>query len=55
MNFLAEEILTHLEKHVFQMRQIVGWGNGLGVWDRNVIKLGCDDHCTTVTVIKFIE
>ena len=31
-----------------------GWG-GLGVWDGNAIKLGCDDHCTTINVIKFIE
>ena len=21
---------------------------GLGVWDVNVLKLGCDDHCTTI-------
>ena len=27
----------------------------LGVWDGNPIKLGCDDHCTTINVIKFIE
>ena len=32
-----------------------GVGDGLGVWDGNAIKLGCDDHCTTVNVIKFIE
>ena len=34
-----------------------GWrsGDGLGVWDGNAIKLGCDDHCTTINVIKFIE
>ena len=31
----------------------VGRG-GLGVWDGNV-KLGCDDGCTTVNTIKFIE
>ena len=28
------------------------WGVG---WDGNTIKLGCDDHCTTINVIKFIE
>ena len=28
---------------------------GLGVWDGNAIKLGCDDHCTAIKVIKFIE
>ena len=34
-----------------------GWGVGgcLRVWDRNAMKLGCDDHCTTINVIKFIE
>ena len=34
-----------------------GWGVGdvLGVWDGNAIKLGCDDCCTTINVIKFIE
>ena len=24
-------------------------------WDGNAIKLGCDDHCTTINVIKFIK
>jgi len=35
----------------------IGWeeGNGLGVWDGNAIKLKCDDCCTTINVIKFIE
>ena len=27
-------------------------GSGLGVWDGNAIKLGCDDYCTTINVIK---
>ena len=27
----------------------------LGVWDGNAIRLGCDDHCTTINVIKFIK
>jgi len=34
--------------------QVWGSGDGLGVWNRNAIKLGCDDHCTTLNVIKFI-
>ena len=57
MNFFAEEILTHrLQKtYGFQRRQAGGWGEGLGVWGGNAIKLGCDDHCTTINVIKFIE
>ena len=36
----------------------IGWGgggNGLGVWNGNAIKLGCDDHCTITNVIKFTE
>ena len=32
-----------------------GMGAGLGVWDGNDIKLGCDDRWTTINVIKFIE
>ena len=34
-------------KHGFQRRQVEGWGDGLGVWDGNAKKLGCDDCCTT--------
>ena len=30
-------------------------GDGLGVWDDNVVKLGWDDGCTTINTIKFIE
>ena len=26
----------------------MGWGDALGVWDRNPVKLDCDDHCTTI-------
>ena len=54
MNFFAEQILTHrLRKtYVFQMRQVGQLGDALGVWDGNAIKLGCDDHCTTINVIK---
>ena len=32
-----------------------GGGMGWGVWDGNDIKLDCDDCCTTVNVMKFIE
>ena len=31
------------------------WMTGLGSWDVNAIKLDCDDYCTTINVIKFIE
>lgn len=27
----------------------------LRVWDGNAIHLGCDDRCTTINAIKFIE
>ena len=57
MNFFAEWILTHRlwKTYGFQRRQVGGWGDGLGVWDGNAVKLGCDDHCITINVIKFIE
>ena len=29
-----------------------GGGHGLGVWDGNAIKFGCDDRCTAINVIK---
>ena len=34
-----------------------GWevGSVLGVWDGNAVKLVCDDYCTIINVIKFIE
>ena len=32
-----------------------GMGVGLGAWDENAIKQGCDHYCTTINVIKFIE
>ena len=39
----------------FPNKTVEGWAHALGVWDGNAIKLGCDDHCTTINVIKFIE
>ena len=32
-----------------------GGRGGLGVWDRNVLKSGCDDGCATTNITKFIE
>ena len=32
-----------------------GRGDVVRVWDGNVIKFGCDDCCTTINVIKFIN
>ena len=37
------------------MRQLGGWGDAWRVWDEDAIKLGCDDCCTTINVIKFTE
>ena len=57
MNFFAEQILTHrLRKtYGFQRRQFGGWGDTLGLWDGNPIKLDCDDHCTTINVINSLN
>ena len=30
-------------------------GDGLGIWDGNAVKLDCDDHSTTVNIIKLTE
>ena len=32
-----------------------GWGDALKIWDGNAVKFGCDNRCTTINVIKFIE
>ena len=32
-----------------------GEKGGLGIWDENVLKLGCNDGCTTVNTIQFIK
>ena len=37
------------------MRQVGGWGDALRVWNGNAIKFGCDDHCATINIIKFIK
>ena len=33
----------------------MGWGDALGLWDGNSIKLDCDDHCTTTNVINSLS
>ena len=33
----------------------LGVRDGLRVWDGNVLKLGCDNGSTIMTIIKFIE
>ena len=32
-----------------------GGRGGLEFWDGNVLKLGCDDGCTTINIIKLTE
>ena len=32
-----------------------GSGNGLGVWDGDMVKLGCDDGYTTMNIITVSE
>ena len=56
MSFFTEQILTHRlwKTYGFPMRQ-VGVEDGLGMWDGNAKKSGCDDHCTSINVIQFIE
>ena len=34
---------------------MVSKGDGLGVWDGNAIKFGCNDHCTTINVINSLS
>ena len=31
------------------------WGDALGLWDGNPMKLDCDDHCTTINVINSLS
>ena len=53
MYFFVGQILTHTLKNLwFPNETGWGWGDVLGVWDGNAIKFGCDDHCTTINVIK---
>ena len=56
MNFFAEQILTHRLKNLrFPKETDLGGGYGLGVWDRNAMKLRCDDYCTMINIIKVVE
>ena len=43
-----------LKSYGYQKGQVVGEG-GLGVWDGNVLKLGSDDGCSTINIIKSTE
>ena len=54
MNFFEEQILTHRLKNYGFQRRWLGVGDGLGVEDGNAIKLGFNDRCASINVIKFI-
>ena len=56
MNLSAEQKQTHRRQKTYSYQKRQGWEgrDGLGVWDENVLKLGCDDGCTTINIIKFI-
>ena len=43
-------------KNLWSLEETV-WGVGdvLGLWDRNPVKLDCDDHHTTIDVINSFE
>ena len=53
MNLFAEQKQIHRfwKTYGYQRRQV----EGLGVWDGNSVKSGCDDGCTTINIIKFFE
>ena len=55
--FFAEQKVTHRlwKTYGYQRRQIEGEGVGWGFGDRNIVKLGCDDCCTTINILKFTE
>ena len=50
----AEQKQTHWpwKTYGYQGKQVVGERDGLGVWDGNVLKSGCDDGCMTINTIK---
>ena len=48
--------LTDFEKFMVTKRdRFVAGRDRLWVWDRNVLKLGRNDGCITINIIKFIE
>ena len=48
MNFIDFEIM------IFKGDRL-GERDGLEVWGENVLKLGCNDSCTTINIIKLTE
>ena len=53
MNFFAEQKLTQTLKNLWLPKE--RHGEWAGDWDGNVVKLGCDDICTIINIIKFTE
>ena len=54
------ELICRTERDSQTLRNLwlpkeTGWGNELGVRDENVLKLGCDDGCIAIDIIKFTE
>ena len=47
--------LTDFEKFMVTKGDRLLGRDRLGVWDGNAVKLGCDDGCTTINIIKFTE
>ena len=47
--------ITDLEKLVVTEGDRLGVGDGLAVWDGNALRLGCDDGCTAINIIKLTE
>ena len=39
----------------FPKETVWGWGDSLGLWDGNPIKMDCDDYCTTINVINSLS
>ena len=57
LNFFAEQILTHRHWKTYGLRRrhLGGWGDVLGLWDGNPVKLDCHDHYITTDVIHSFE
>ena len=47
--------LTDFEKLMISKGDRLGGRDGPGIWDGSAVKLGCDDGCTTINVVKCIE
>ena len=54
LKFFAEQMLTHRHWKTYGLwrRQFGRWGDVLGLWDGNPVKLDCYDDYTTTDVIK---